>query len=200
MIDSAGIEWSLLFRHRDRGSNQPDRGQYDTPSLVFGVTGAAALYRRTALVDAAMEGEVLDERFFAYREDADLAFRLQWRGWDCLYEPSLVAWHERRVLPERRRALPPELNYHSLKNRYLLLLKNVHPLLGVVLLPFVLPYELGIFAYCLLAERSSLRSYAYAWRSLPSSLRWRRHTLGGKKIPAWGILSPFLCPKRRSPY
>lgn len=200
VIDSAGIEWTLFFRHRDRGSGQADRGQFDDPALVFGATGAAALCRRLALMDAALGGEVLDERFFAYREDADLAFRLQWRGWDCLYEPSLAAWHERRVLPERRKTLPPELNYHSLKNRYLLLVKNVHPLLGLVLLPFILPYEAGILAYCLLAERSSLQSYAYAWRSFPSSLRWRRHTLGRKKIGGWGILSRFLCPKRRSPF
>ena len=200
VIDSAGVEWSLLFRHRDRGSSRPDRGQYDEPGLVFGVTGAVALYRRLALNDAAMDGEVLDERFFAYREDADLAFRLQWRGWDCLYEPSLIAWHERRVLPERRRSLPPDLNFHSLKNRYLLWLKNVSPLLGLVLLPFVLPYEMGILGYCLLAERPSLRAYAYAVRSCPSSRRWRRHTLGRKKIGPWGILPRFLCPKRRSPF
>jgi GT2 family glycosyltransferase len=200
VLDSAGIEWSLLFRHRDRGSSAPDRGQFDGPGLVFGVTGAAALYRRLALADAALEGEVLDERFFAYREDADLAFRLQWRGWDCLYEPSLVAWHERRVLPERRRALPPELNFHSLKNRYLLLGKDVNALLGAVLLPFLLPYEAAILLYCLLFERTSLRAYASAWAALPSTRRWRRHTLGRKKIPAWGILSRFLCPKRRSPF
>ena len=199
VIDSAGIAWSLPFRHRDRGSGQPDRGQFDSPALVFGVTGAAALYRRLAVQDAALDGEVLDERFFAYREDADLAFRLQWRGWDCLYEPDLIAWHQRRVIPERRRALPPELNYHSLKNRYLLMLKNVHPLLGLVLLPFALPYELMILAYCLVAERSSLRSYAYAIRTFPSSWRWRRHTLGRKKTGPWGILSRFLCSKRRSP-
>ena len=200
VIDSAGIAWTLLFRHHDRGSNARDRGQFDARALIFGVTGAAALYRRSALGDAALDGEVLDERFFAYREDADLAFRLQWRGWDCLYEPSLTEWHERRVLPERRRALPPELNFHSLKNRYLLILKNVHPLLGLVLLPFVLPYELGILAYCVAAERSSLRAYAYAIQTFPSSRRWRRYTLDRKKISPWGILSRFLCPKRRSPF
>jgi GT2 family glycosyltransferase len=84
VLDSAGIRWSLLFRHLDMGSNKRDSGQFDAPARVFGPTGAAALYRRSALEAVALDGQVMDERFFVYREDADLAFRLQWKGLHCL--------------------------------------------------------------------------------------------------------------------
>ena len=199
VLDSAGIRWTLLFRHVDRGSNEADRGQYDDPALVFGPTGAAALYRRTALEAVALDGQVLDERFFVYREDADLAFRLQWKGVRCLYSPDLAAWHERRVLPERRRELPSVLNYHSLKNRHLLRLKNLTGLLWVLLLPTTVFYEAFILLYCLLFERGSLPAYTYAARTLRASLRWRRHTLGDKRVSSWYIFTYFLWPKRKSP-
>ena len=42
------------------------------------------------LDDVAIAGEVFDEDFFAYREDADLAWRAQLLGWDALYVLSLI--------------------------------------------------------------------------------------------------------------
>src|SRR5690606_16371095 len=89
-IDSAGIEFRRTFRHLDRGSEEPDDGRYGTPELVFGATGAAALYRRAMIDDVSVEGEFFDEAFFAYREDADVAWRAQLLGWDCLYVPSAL--------------------------------------------------------------------------------------------------------------
>jgi GT2 family glycosyltransferase len=196
-LDSAGIRWNLLFRHLDRGSNEKDQGQFDGPGWVFGPTGAVALYRRAALDSVSLGGQVLDERFFAYREDADLAFRLQWKGVRCRYTPDLRAWHERRVLPERRNDLPPELNYHSLKNRGLLRLKNLTLPLWLLLLPTTVIYELFILLYCLLFERTSLKAYAYALRTLPSSLRWRRHTLKDKRVSSWYIFRYFIWPRQK---
>ena len=198
VLDSAGIRWTLLFRHVDAGSNDRDTGQFAKPAWVFGPTGAAALYRRTALECVAFDGQVMDERFFVYREDADLAFRLQWRGFRCLYRPELAARHERRVLPERRRGLPPELNYHSLKNRHLLRLKNLTAILWLLLLPTTFLYELFILLYCLIRERTSLSAYIYAARTLRSSLRWRRHTLENKRVSSGFIFGFFLRGRREA--
>ena len=119
-LDACGMRLSWTWRHFDRGSGEPDRGQYGAAERVFGATGAATLWRRAALADVAIDGQVFDERFHSFREDAELAFRLRERGWEILYEPAAVATHRRRVLPERRAALPPAVNLHSLKNRYLL--------------------------------------------------------------------------------
>src|SRR5258706_426452 len=80
--------------------------QYDKPGEIFGPSGAAALYRRKALDDTAIDGQYFDEDFFAYREDADLAWRCRLLGWNAIYVPGAVALHRRRVTPERRRELP----------------------------------------------------------------------------------------------
>ena len=48
-------------------------------------------------------------------------------GWKCLYAPYARGYHVRKVLPGNRRALPPEINMHSVKNRFLMRIKNISP-------------------------------------------------------------------------
>jgi GT2 family glycosyltransferase len=71
-----------------RGRFGPDIGSWDEPGEVFGACAGAALYRRSAVLDAGG----FDERYFAYLEDVDLALRLRLAGWRCRYEPA-VALH-----------------------------------------------------------------------------------------------------------
>jgi GT2 family glycosyltransferase len=125
VIDSTGIYFLPNLRHLDRGAGEPDQGQFEMPEYVFVATGAAVLYRRSMFEDVSVDGEFFDEQFFAYREDADLAWRAQIMGWRCLYTPQAVAWHVRRVTPERRSELPTEINWHSIKNRFLMRAKNI---------------------------------------------------------------------------
>ena len=124
-LDSTGIVMLRSQRHLDRGADEPDRGQFEKPEDVFGPSGAAALYRLKALQDVAIDGQFFDEDFFAYREDADLAWRCRLMGWTSIYVPSAVALHRRRVTPERRSQLSALINYHSVKNRFLLRLNNM---------------------------------------------------------------------------
>ena len=56
---------------------------------VFSPCAAAALYRRSALLEVGG----FDEDFFCYVEDVDLGFRLRLAGRRCLYVPSSVAHH-----------------------------------------------------------------------------------------------------------
>ncbi len=87
IIDSTGIYFLPNLRHLDRGAGELDHGQFERMEYVFGATGAAALYRRSMVDDVSVNGEFFDEQFFAYREDADLAWRAQLMGWRCVYTP-----------------------------------------------------------------------------------------------------------------
>jgi GT2 family glycosyltransferase len=163
-LDACGVRLSRAWRHFDRGAGDLDRGQFGVAERVFGATGAATLWRRAALEDVAIDGECFDERFHSYREDAELCFRLRERGWEILYEPTARAVHGRRVLPERRRSLPAAVNFHSLKNRYLL--RCGHQRAGNFLrtLPWTLGRDLGALAWVLVREWSSLPAYGWLWR------------------------------------
>ena len=171
VLDSTGIYFTPSQRHFDRGGGLPDRGQYDVPEFVFGVTGAAVLVRRS-LVDDLEErtGEFLDEDFFAYREDAELAWRAQIAGWKALYVPAAVACHHRHVLPARRRNLHPLINYHSVKNRYLMRMKNMGPAVWRRCFPYAWIRDLGILIYLLLFEWGSIPAL---WEAFSARHRFR---------------------------
>src|SRR5579884_3307735 len=125
LVDSTGIYFTPMLRHLDRGSQEVDNGHYLNYEYVFGATAAAALYRREMIDDVSIDGEFFDPDFFVYREDADVAWRAQLLGWRCVYTPHARGYHVRNVLPGNRRALPAEINMHSVKNRFLMRIKNI---------------------------------------------------------------------------
>ena len=124
VLDSTGMVAHRNRRVLDRSSDLPAGGRDLAAADVFGASGAAAVYRRTMLEDVAFDGEFLDEAFFAYREDVDLAWRAQLLGWRCRYVPTALARHRRRVAPGRRRRLPARINRLSVANRWRMIAKN----------------------------------------------------------------------------
>lgn len=89
-INSTGMCISLSGAAWNRGMFEDDQGQYNIPETVIGACAGAALYRRALLDDIGL----FDEDFFLYHEDVDLSFRAFLAGWDCLYWPAAVIWHE----------------------------------------------------------------------------------------------------------
>lgn len=195
-LDACGMWLTRSWRHLDRGSGEVDRGQLAVAERVFGATGAASLFSRRALADAAVDGEVFDPRFHSFREDAELAFRLRERGWEVLYEPAARAVHRRWNLPERRRAMPAEVNRHSLKNRYLL--RFYHQTAGNFwrTLPRALARDLAALGYALVRERSSLSAYAWLWRQRADIRRRRRSIQARRTLPAAELDRWFGCRGR----
>lgn len=194
-VDSAGMVVTAAGRHHDRGAGKPLRPRWLKPAWVFGASGACALYRRDALEDVAYPGgEVFDEGFFAYREDADLAWRLQRRGWACLYWPAARAVHGRGLKPERGRALDANINLHSVKNRFLLRLSNADWRWHLGCFPFWLVRDLLVVAGCLILERSSLPALAQLRRLWPRYVRRGRDNAARAKVSTWRLLAWFFPP------
>jgi GT2 family glycosyltransferase len=195
-LDAAGMILRSTWRHLDRGSEEHDVGQYREPESVFGGTGASTLFRRTALEDVAVDGEVFLAEFHSYREDAELSFRLRERGWVTAYEPAAECVHDRKNLPERRREMSELINYHSLKNRYLL--RAYHETLATFLITLVpsLVRELGIGLYVLTRERSSLRAFGWLWENRQRILARRRAIQSRRTVSRWSIARWFLIESR----
>ncbi|HZR31477.1 MAG TPA: glycosyltransferase family 2 protein [Terriglobales bacterium] len=181
-IDSTGMYFVRNLRHFDRGSEQPDSGQYESLEYVFGATGAAALFRRAMVEDVSVDAEFFDQDFFAYREDADLAWRAQLMGWRCLYVPSAIGWHERRVTPARFRELPLSINWHSVKNRFLMRMKNVS---GGTYLRLFIPVtarDLLIVGYCLLADQRLVSAFWFVWKNRRRTWRKRKQIQARRRV------------------
>jgi GT2 family glycosyltransferase len=181
-IDSTGMYFTPAMRHFDRGWHEPDGNRFEHPQYVFGASAAAALYRRQAIEDISVEGDLFDPDFFAYREDADVAWRAQLLGWSCIYTPAAVAHHVRTVTPGSRRSVPAIINMHSVKNRFLMRIKNATPgLYRRFWLPMT-ARDLLVVGGCLLAEPSSLAAFWQVAKGFPSALRRRRIIMARRRV------------------
>jgi len=176
VIDTKGIRMTRSGRHFDIGQGLPESGSEvgGRWSEVFGASGAAAMYRRSFIDGVSIDGEFFDEDFFTYREDADVAWRGQLFGWRALYVPDAVGYHVRTVTPKGRRMLSPITNMHSVKNRFLLRLKNEGPYLALRNAPFELTRDLIAIGAVLTIERTSLPALSWLWRNRRRVLAKRR--------------------------
>ncbi len=181
-IDSTGIYFTPAMRHFDRGWHERDDGRFQRVEYVFGACAAAALYRREMIDDISAAGEFFDPDFFAYREDADVAWRAQLCGWSCLYIPTAAAYHVRTMVPGNRRTVCARLNMHSVKNRFLMRIKNMTwGLYGRYWLPATLR-DLVVIGGCLLYEPMSLPAFWHIAKSLRRALQQRRLIMSRRRV------------------
>ena len=181
-LDSTGMFFTPMLRHKDRGCMETNNGHYRQYEYVFGATAAAACYRREMIADVSVDGEFFDAEFFAYREDADVAWRAQLLGWKCIFDPRAAAYHVRSLRPGMRNQLPAEINMHSVKNRFLMRIKNITPgLYARNFLPITFR-DLGIVVYCMAIEHYSLRAFLYLARNFQSALRKRRWIQARRRV------------------
>jgi hypothetical protein len=109
LIDTCGIKMLKGLRFIDLGQNQPNTGQFDRTEIL-GPSGAAALYRVSALVKARQDGQYFDELMFMYKEDCDLALRLKLAGFKSVFAPEAVIYHDRTAAASGESDLKVALN------------------------------------------------------------------------------------------
>src|SRR5256714_483047 len=182
LVDSTGIYFTPMLRHLDRGSQEVDNGHYLNFEYVFGATAAAALYRRQMIEDISIDDEFFDPDFFVYREDADVAWRAQLLGWRCIYTPHARGYHVRNVLPGNRRALPPEINMHSVKNRFLMRIKNMTGDLYWRNWFSITTRDAVVLFCCMFREQSSLKAFWYVAQNWKRVMSKRREIMARKRV------------------
>jgi len=184
LIDTTGLFLGRDRRPVERGYGEPDRGLYDKPGFIFGAGGVAPLYRRTMLDDLAVDGEYFDETFEAFYEDLDLAWRAARRGWKAYYTPLAVAWHKRGGTAKTKTPplglfknnnlayLSDEMTARVMRNRCLTVIKNDNLLDFLLNLPFILLYDIKIWAFISLFSPGAVPYFIKGLGALP--IAWRR--------------------------
>lgn len=166
LLDAAGLVKTIYNNVYDRGQNKPMSKRFSKPQTVWGISGACVLYRRSALEDVAYSrqdrayNEYLDEDFFMYKEDVDLAARLNKKGWSAYYLPTAIGYHERTwkasmsiaETVNHRKERSSFIKRCSYRNHWYFLIKN---LTLFQLFPTFI-YESMKFLYLCLFERTSL--------------------------------------------
>ena len=132
VIDSVGISFNHYRQGIDIGQNEVDEGKYEKDRRVFGVCGAAAVFKRDALEKIKINREYFDNDFFAYKEDIDICWRLNLYGFKCYYVHDAIAYHGRGMNSSKgiintiknRKSQSEFLKGISFRNHYLMLIKN----------------------------------------------------------------------------
>jgi GT2 family glycosyltransferase len=181
VLDAAGMFVDRRRKNGLVGHGRPSSA-FATPGEAFGADGAAAVYRREALDDCAIDDEVFDENMPGWGCDADLAWRARLLGWEARYEPAAVVHHIRTYSPTTRAHSSARDRRTQFRNRYLMIAKNdsARDLLrdaGPLLV-----YELAALGYALLREPELLGGYLEAARRLPGALGRRREIQRRRRV------------------
>jgi glucose-1-phosphate thymidylyltransferase len=187
-IDSVGIKFLRSHRFEDSGQGEVDFGQYNEEKDIFGGSGAAVLLRRKALEDVSYMNknhikEYFDEAMFMYKEDIDLAYRLQWAGWKCRYTPKSVFYHDRTAALgskdffakiKNRWNKSSKINKMSYLHHQILLEKNFAGNFSLGVQGATFWYNAKVFFYVLIFEWELLPTWWKIFTSRKRLQRWRR--------------------------
>ncbi|MFH0753680.1 MAG: glycosyltransferase [Candidatus Omnitrophota bacterium] len=161
-VDSTGLFLTAWRTARERGYGAADRGQFERAGYIFGVSGAAALYRRKMLEDVRLGGVWFDPVFRIFFEDLDVAWRGYRRGWRGYYVPGAVAYHVRGGSVRQgpgfgksfaRQYLSDDLHVDLVKNRYLTMMRNETWRSFLIFMIPVFWHDLCAWGYILLFKR-----------------------------------------------
>lgn len=166
-----GIAWAGRFgQPRERAA----------PRRVAAVSGAALLARSCAFHD--LGG--LCERFFMYYDDADLCWRMRLAGWEVMFCPEAVVWHDYEFEKGGQKW------YWLERNRLWSVLSNYSAPTLTLLAPLLLCAETVVALTALRDGWAS--SLVRAWGSLlpglPELWRWRRRVQDSRRVPDSALL------------
>lgn len=187
-LDTVGIKILKSHRFEDIGQSEVDFGQYDSGENIFGVSAAGALYRRKALEDISFENEnndkeYFDEAMFLYKEDIDLAYRLQWAGWKCAYTPKSVGYHDRTIalkkggtveMIKNRLKKSAFINRQSFLNHQILLEKNFSADFSPSVRGATTWYNSKVLLYILFLEPQSIGAWFRILKMRKRLKAWRK--------------------------
>ncbi len=173
IVDSAGLYLNLVRRQNLRYVGERTRKKFMSKKYIFGPDGAAAFYRRAMLEDIDLGNGVFDEDYFMHKEDVDVCWRAQLRGWKSVLVPEAVGYHVRSFRSGQRANVNAPLRTMALRNRYYLMIKNDLPVLWIRDLPWIVLYDLAIFFYVFFRERELLQAYGQVLKNFGSTLKKR---------------------------
>jgi len=181
VVQSAGISMDRAAIAWDRLGGQL-AAEAQQQCEVFGASGGACLYRRAMLDEIGL----FDERFFAYLEDVDLAWRAQRAGWRCAYAPQARVLHFTSATsgqgsPFKHRLLG--------RNKLRLAAKNAR----LRDWPVIAAYDAAAVLYAGLArgDWNHLRGRLDALKTWP-----KRESLPKADVPYDALVAPWRVPAR----
>lgn len=196
VLDGAGDVYHVSGLVWRMGHGTPVASYLHQAREVFSSCAAAALYRRSALLEA----NGFDEDFFCYAEDVDLGFRLRLAGHRAFYVPSSVAHHVGSGTTGGRHS--DFSVYHGHRNLVWIFVKNMPGALFWLLLPLHLLLNLVTVIVFMARGQSKviLRAKWDAIKGLPKMWAKRKQIQAARVATAreiWRALDKRLLPRKK---
>jgi GT2 family glycosyltransferase len=165
-IDSCGLLLRPGLKFIDLGQGEKDEGQYDDKTIIA-PSGAAGLFRLSALDKIREKGFYFDPDFFMYKEDCDLAYRLKLAGLKSALVHQAIIYHDRSAASYSRGFLAfwlnrkkksKEIKSWSFYSQHLLFIKHFsketfYSRMIIIIRIFIL------FIFSLILEQYNLKQY-----------------------------------------
>jgi len=187
IIDTCGFKIFKSRRVINIGHGEEDHGQFNKYSEIFAAEGAAPFFRKEALDDSRVKGSLVDKEYFWYGDDLDLAWRMRLFGWKEVFDPEVIAWHDRQTTKtlkkspadfiRLRRAIPIKKRGLDWRNTRWTIIKNDYIINILKDLPAILSREIQLAGYILLFEPAVLLEIPKFIVLLPKMFMRRREIM-----------------------
>jgi len=185
IIDSLGLILKPGLKFLDLGQgakdiikNKEEDKKEDRAFKILGPSGAAGLFRLSALEKVAPTRsqekyfQYFDERFFMYKEDCDLAYRLFLAGYGSQSVPEAIIYHDRTAAVSGggiknfwrdRQSKSRKIKAWSFRNQHLIFLKHwkKQNIVNKIIICFKILFSL---IFSLILEQFLLKEYITAFR------------------------------------
>jgi GT2 family glycosyltransferase len=183
IVDGTGDVYHMSGLSWRKGHGRPLRHEDLVEREIFSPCAAAALYRRSALLEVGG----FDERFFCYFEDVDLGFRLRLAGYKAIYVPDAVVDHVGGASSGGKRS--DFAVYHGHRNLVWCFLKNMPNPLFLLLLPA--HFAQSIFAAMVFLASGHGQIFAkakwHAAKKVPEFWKARQTIQQARRVSWWAI-------------
>ncbi len=191
IVDSLGLQvfGNRRIVEKETGERWDDKKM--EVKQVFGLSGTFCLFKKETLEKIKINNEIFDESFGSYKEDVDLAYRLNSLGLKNYVVEEAVAYHDRSVgiknysdknAANNKNKQDNKVKYNSYKNHLITLYKNEYWQNVIMDFPFVLWYELKKFIWFLLFDRDVLKGLIEIWRERKSLKTKRKQIKANRKV------------------
>ncbi|HWA64342.1 MAG TPA: glycosyltransferase [Candidatus Paceibacterota bacterium] len=205
IIDTCGFQIERSRRVTNIGHGQSDGERFNTYCEIFGVEGAVPVFRRGALESIHILGEIADHDLFWYAEDLDVAWRIRIAGWKQVYDPRIIAWHDRQTTKSHarglvssvrrldvRRRIPIEKRRLEWRNTRWTRIKNDYIMNILKDAPYIVAREIAVFGYTLLFEPGVFQELPHFIKGIPRMLRKRRQIMKSARASSQDIHRFFV--------
>lgn len=194
IIDTCGFKLHHSRKLENIGHGREDSPEFSHEIVIFGIEGAVPAFRRQALEDIKIEGHFVDNDYFWYADDFDIAWRMNIFGWKQIFLPSSIAHHDRQTTKSHRKsnidfikirsAVPMHKRRLDYRNTIFTIIKNDF---AVNILKDIIPIllrQIELWIYFIIFETSMILEIPVIIKKLPTMLHRRRLVMAKAKISA----------------